>query len=306
MEEASFPDIHRRDAIAQGRTIIVAVALGFYCLWVVNFLGSPVLLVPGLVYDHSYQTAFRFISLMVQYALFSAGLLLTWAGLGWARYALALYLLVVGLISVIVSIDMGSLGGALLILGSVEIVGSVGLAMSIGVHRFIEDRRRTGVPWLTLGLSIVALTTMPLALFGLCEFEALALLQMEERYSTIANGWIQNFAGDLDPQVLKDSAGGDLKKDLESQDFADSLHALRAELGAFRAVDLPPEPTLQRVLTSPINGSARAYHATAHYEHGDIIIWIEADMSGAEPSILNINVEEPRAGTRSTHHQSKM
>ena len=299
MEEATFPDIHRRDAITQGRTIIVAVALGFYCLWVVNFLGSPVLLVPGLVYDHSYQTALRFISLMVQYALFSAGLLLTWAGLGWARYALALYLFVVGLISVIISIDMGSGGGALLILGSVEIAGAVGLTMSLGVHRFIEDRRRTGVPWLTLGLSIVALTAMPVGLFGLCEFEALAFLQAEERYTTTAREWIQNFASDLDPQALKDSAEGDLKRDLDSPDFADSLHALRVRLGALRAVDLPPEPTLQRVVTVPINGPARAYHVKAHYEHGDVMIWMEADMSGAEPSIMTLNVEELKAEKKS-------
>jgi hypothetical protein len=292
MEEDSFSDIRRRDAIGQGRTIILAVALGFYCLWIVNFLGSPVLLVPGLVYDHSYQTAVRFICLMMEYALFGLGLLLTWAGLGWARYALALYLFVVGLISVIVSIDQGGFGGALLVLGAVEIAGAVGLGMSIGVHRFIEDRRRTGVPWLSLGLSIVALTMLPVALVGICAVEAVASLQMEERYSAVAKGWFQNFASDLDPQVLQNSAGEKLKQDLETTDFADYLRGLRAKLGALRAIDLPPDPTLQRVVTSPVNGSERAYHVKAHYEHGDIMIWVEADMSGAEPSIFNIDVEE--------------
>jgi hypothetical protein len=68
----NYPDIHTRDAVAQGRMILIGIAAAFLCLWIIEFVTYPAILIPGFLYDRSLRTAFQLLGYLVQFGCFSA------------------------------------------------------------------------------------------------------------------------------------------------------------------------------------------------------------------------------------------
>jgi hypothetical protein len=206
------------------------------------------------------------------------------AGVGWVRYAYAVYLLMAGLNSVILSIEMGTYGGAALILGALEIVSAGALATSVSVMKYLEDRRRKGVPWLQIGLAIVGLFGVLIGLFVYDVVRAQLAVHQVQQDKAIAVAMLQKFAPDMDLQFVTANATDELKQQLAAPGFAEQFAAAKAKLGSFRRLDDPEVPGIASIVIKPPTNGLSSFNVTLHYEHGDLHVWVEEDNSG--PTIL--------------------
>jgi hypothetical protein len=288
------PGVHTRDAVAQGRMILIAIGAAYLTLWILEFVSSPVILVPGFLFDRSLATAQLLFNYLFQFGVFSAFVLLTLGGVRWVRYVYAAYLLLAGLISVIVSIEMDSYGGVALILGGIEIVSAGALATSISVLKYLADRREKGVPWLLLGLTALGLVGILIGIFVYDGVVTEVKIQLVQRDKAAAVDLLQKLGPGLDAHVIDNVATEKLRKDIAAPDFADQFTELKAELGAFKGLDDMPAPGVASIVMDPPSGSAYEWEAKLHYEHGDLLVWLDEDTSG--PVTLFSQISWERVG----------
>lgn len=188
----------RGDLVYQGRMIVLGVSAAFLMAWILEFLTYPVYLVPGFLLDESLQVFFLFLGMIVQFGIFSICSLLLWAGVGWVRYVFGFYLLLVGLANVVLSITQGALGGPQLVLGAIYLVSASALVMSLGVTRYVEERRHLSVPWLSIGLSIVGLVFVFVGVMVIQLFQVWAVVQSNRQETAFASDILQRFTPSLD------------------------------------------------------------------------------------------------------------
>jgi hypothetical protein len=271
--------------------ILLAVGCAYLAAWVLAFLTSPAFLVPGFLYDRSLATLWHLLGLTAQLAVFSLLALLLWAGLGFVRYVLAFYFLIAGLFDVVASISMNAYGGYQLFLGVLNLTCAAVLAVSVGVARYVEHRRRGGIPWFSLGLGTVGLFTVFVVTVGIDLVRAHQAVQSTREETAVTSGIMESFARTLDPEVINRLAEADLRRGLAMNDFADQCDELKSELGHLQSFQEAKPPSMADIMLYP-HPSLVALEGTAIYDKGKLLIFIELNVFKHPPLISSFNVEK--------------
>jgi hypothetical protein len=290
LDPFSYPT-QRTDEIAQGRVMFIAVACGFLLLWSLTFVLQPVILVPGFLYDRSLNAATRLVFMLIEYVFFGANLVLILAGFMWVRHILAAFLLVIGIFSVVLSIALGGYGGALLLLGAMEIVGAWALSLSLGVTRFLEHQKTVGLPWLSLALLTAALNFLVVGLFVFDYVEATLLLHREEKLRADAGDLLQSVATNFDLTPVVAQSEDALRQQLSDPALVAEMQEIKARSGALTRFDGLPTPNMGDVVFYRFVGKSRAFYATATYEKGSVRLSMVENTEGTTPLVTEFYVE---------------
>jgi hypothetical protein len=286
----SFDVVRSRDEVAQGRVMFLAVLIAFALLWVLDFVGRSVLLVPAFLYE---AVAAEALCIKVLILLFTAVFgFLTWAGIGWARYAFAAYLLICGLMSLMLSINAGAQWGlAPLLLAGVELTGAATLVMSISVLRFVEAQRKKPFPWLPLALTMIGTVCV---LIAVSAFDLLTLQadMADNRTETqMLNTALEHFAPTMDPSTVAVLGNAEFQRKMQGNNFAD----FRATLGDFRGFQRSEGLEWDELLhRRRYESEIQTYNAVAYYSQADAYIYIQITGHGSDMRINDLSAQEIR------------
>jgi hypothetical protein len=248
--------------------------------------------VPGVFFDRTGEVFFLLMTSMVQFAIFSTCMVLVWLGIAWVRYVFALYLLALGLFDVIYSIGLDAYGGGRLALGVIYLASGGALALSVDVVKYIEFRRRSGIPWVGLIVGLVVLWLLPLVVVAVDAGQAWMAYRQEQHDLDVATGMMQKIAPNLDVSVVRETAAKTLQDQLNDQGMVESFTDLKSGLGAFVKLDLPKGSSLASVSLHPPTGSVWTFYGTAHYAHGDAQLVLTEDTSQGDILFTSVYAQE--------------
>jgi hypothetical protein len=281
-----------QDLVYRGKMMLVGIGVAYLTLWVLTFFTYPTLLVPGFLVDRSLVTLEQLAGMLAQFGFLSLFWLLVWAGIGWARYVLGIFLLVTGLAEVILSMLLDSGGAAPLVLGTMSLVSAAGLILSLGVERYIADRRKRGFPVLELSLIVVGLVALVAGTIGGELAEAWMRLQAVSREEAFASDVVRKLLPNLDAGALVPVASAKFREAMTASDVTDQFADVKAALGAFRDWPGLPAPGWELALQPEKDG--RAFSTVAHYEKGDLAVSLHLDTSTEPWQVDDVYVEKLR------------
>ena len=272
--------------------IILLVATTYLLFWLFEFFAFPVPLVPGFLYDPTLGTLLRLIAILFQYWTIGILSILLWAGFGWVRYVLGVFLLVTGLYHMVFGMLVGVDGGLDLVLGAFSVAGAAGLLLAISVEKYVESRRGLGMPWLETGLALVGLLVILLATFGIDLGQAWRLMQTDRAERAYATKILQDFAPALDVAVIDRVATNKLRQDMEASDFAGQCLSMRQGLGEFQRCEEVRPASLGSVLMHPEqHGDLVSFNVRSYYQKGTLQLELFVNTTTEPYVVTNVYFE---------------
>jgi hypothetical protein len=286
-----YQAVEKKDAVHQGRMMLLAIAVAFFALWVFQFVTYPFLLFPGLFYDDSGNAFLTFVFLLAQYGAFGLFALLLWAGAGWARYVLGFLLLIVGMGNLVYSVTQGSAGAVQLLIAVIELVSAAALVVSVDIGRYAQNRRLRGIPWLSVGLFFVGLFLVWLAVMVSGEIRLILRAKTDRLGTAYTAAVLRLFAPTLDAGIIEKAADAKLQGQLVQGDFEAGCAQMKQDLGSFRGLVVPPPRRLSSLAldTSPHEFSITA---KAFYEKGLVLMSVGVDTSVTPFRVAEFYYEE--------------
>jgi hypothetical protein len=279
----------REDQIHQGRMILVGTGVGCLIVWLFDYFSWPAMLLPAAFLDHTGRALSQLIGISIQFVIMGTFWILTWAGYSWARYVLGAFLLIAGLSNVIFSILMGSAGGGILVLGAMFLASAVALLLSVGVHRYLEDRRARGFPALTVGLAIMGLFFLLVGVAGIQLAQTWVMVDTTHRETETVADVFKRLIPALNVAALEPIATDEFKEQMTASDLAGQVDEMKQTLGAYQGWSGVKTPNVEQLVLNPgLAREQRTWSTLVSYEKANVFIEMEADLSQSPVEVKNI------------------